>query len=48
MLADLGVFFFGCGFSGHREVKVSRDGTEIEPSIGAILVSRIDEASIIT
>ncbi|EGG13149.1 uncharacterized protein MELLADRAFT_101090 [Melampsora larici-populina 98AG31] len=32
-------------FNGHREVKVSRDGTEIEPSIGAILVSRIDEAS---
>ncbi|KAH9807722.1 YT521-B-like domain-containing protein, partial [Melampsora americana] len=34
-------------FNGHREVKVSRDGTEIEPKIGAILISRIDEAATI-
>ncbi|KAG0149312.1 hypothetical protein CROQUDRAFT_653888 [Cronartium quercuum f. sp. fusiforme G11] len=33
-------------FNGHREVKVSRDGTEIEPGVGAELVARIEGLSV--
>ncbi|KAA1098331.1 hypothetical protein PGT21_033614 [Puccinia graminis f. sp. tritici] len=29
-------------FNGNREVKVSRDGTEVEPSIGAAIVAEIE------